>query len=74
VFAYEPSVHSAFWLWQEYFPAAGSASAASELPVEQVAEAIGADRVETVLVPHDCSDGVDRPPILTPMSGVASRG
>lgn len=57
VFAYEPSVHSAFWLWQEYFPAAGSASAASELPVEQVAEAIGADRVETVLVPHDCSDG-----------------
>ncbi len=57
LFAYEPSVHSAFWLWQEYFPAAGSASAASELPVEQVAEAIGADRVETVLVPHDCSDG-----------------
>lgn len=57
LFAYEPAVHSAFWLWQEYFPAAGSASAASELPVEQVAETIGADRVETVLVPHDCSDG-----------------
>lgn len=55
--AYEPTVHRAFWLWQEYFPAAGSASAASELPVEQVAEVIGADRVEPVLVPHDCSDG-----------------
>jgi SAM-dependent methyltransferase len=57
VFAYEPTVHSAFWLWREYFPAAGSASAASELPIERVADIIGADRVETVLVPHDCSDG-----------------
>jgi SAM-dependent methyltransferase len=57
LFVYEPAVHSRFWLWQEYFPAAASTSAASELPVEQVAEVIGADRVETVLVPHDCSDG-----------------
>jgi SAM-dependent methyltransferase len=57
LFAYEPAVHSMFWLWQEYFPAAASTSAASELPVEQVAEVIGADRVETVLVPKDCSDG-----------------
>jgi hypothetical protein len=57
VVAYEPAVHHAFWLWQEYFPAAGRTSAASELPVEQVADVIGADRVETVLVPHDCADG-----------------
>jgi SAM-dependent methyltransferase len=57
VFAYEPAVHRAFWLWQEYFPAAARVSAASELPIAQVAEVIGADRVETVLVPHDCSDG-----------------
>jgi SAM-dependent methyltransferase len=57
VFAYEPTVHRAFWLWQEYFPAAAVASAASELPIEQVADIIGADRVDTVLVPHDCSDG-----------------
>lgn len=57
VFAYEPTVHSAFWLWREYIPAAGSTSAASELPIAQVAEIIGADRVESVLVPHDCSDG-----------------
>jgi len=57
VFTYEPVIHNAFWLWQEYFPAAGSASAASELPVEQVAETIGADRIETLLVHHDCTDG-----------------
>jgi SAM-dependent methyltransferase len=57
LFAYEPTIHSAFWLWQEYFPAAACTSAASELPIAQVAEVIGADRVETVLVPHDCSDG-----------------
>jgi SAM-dependent methyltransferase len=57
LFAYEPTIHSKFWLWQEYFPAAGSVAAASELPIAQVAEVIGADRVESVLVPHDCSDG-----------------
>jgi SAM-dependent methyltransferase len=57
VFAYEPAIHSTFWLWQEYFPAAASTAAASELPIDQVAEIMGADRVETVLVPHDCSDG-----------------
>jgi SAM-dependent methyltransferase len=55
--AYEPSIHSTFWLWQEYFPAAANISAPSELPIAQVADVIGADRVETVLVPHDCSDG-----------------
>jgi hypothetical protein len=27
------------------------------LSIPQVVEAVGADRVETVLVPHDCSDG-----------------
>jgi SAM-dependent methyltransferase len=57
LFAYEPAIHSTFWLWQEYFPAAASTAAASELPIDQVAEIMGADRVETVLVPHDCSDG-----------------
>jgi SAM-dependent methyltransferase len=57
VCAYEPTIHRAFWLWQEYFPAAATTSAASELPIEQVADIIGADRVETILVPHDCSDG-----------------
>ena len=57
VFAYEPSIHRTFWLWQEYFPAAGRVAAASELPIAHVAEVIGADRVENVLVPHDCSDG-----------------
>ena len=57
VFAYEPTVHRALWLWQEYFPAAATASVRSELPIEQVADIIGADQIETVLVPHDCSDG-----------------
>lgn len=56
-FAYEPAVHSQFWLWQEYFPGAVRLSAPSELPIERVVEVIGAERVETVLVPHDCMDG-----------------
>jgi SAM-dependent methyltransferase len=57
LFTYEPAIHSRFWLWQEYFPVAATTSAASELSVEQVAEIIGADRVETIPVPHDCLDG-----------------
>lgn len=57
LFAYDPTVHSRFWLWKEYVPAAAVASAASELSISQVVEVVGADRVETVLVPHDCSDG-----------------
>lgn len=57
IFAYEPAVHRTFWLWQEYFPAAARVAAASELPIAQVADIIGAGRVEPVLVPHDCSDG-----------------
>jgi SAM-dependent methyltransferase len=57
LFAYEPAVHSRFWLWKEYFPAAAVVSAASELSIPQVVEVVGADEVETVLVPHDCSDG-----------------
>ena len=55
--AYEPTIHRRFWLWDEYFPAAGSVASSSELPIAQVAEVIDADRVESVLVPHDCSDG-----------------
>jgi SAM-dependent methyltransferase len=57
LFAYEPTVHRTFWLWKEYVPAAAVASAASELSIQQVVDVVGADRVETVLVPHDCSDG-----------------
>jgi SAM-dependent methyltransferase len=57
VFTYEPAIHSTFWLWREYFPAAAGVSAGSELPIEQVMEVVGADRVEPILVPHDCSDG-----------------
>jgi SAM-dependent methyltransferase len=57
LFVYEPVIHRTFWLWQEYFPAAATVSAASELSVDQVADAIDADRVEAIAVPHDCLDG-----------------
>jgi SAM-dependent methyltransferase len=57
LFAYEPAIHRRFWLWQEYFPGAARTAAASEIPIAQVTELIGADRVEPVLVPHDCCDG-----------------
>ena len=79
VFAYEPAVHAQFWLWQEYFPAAASVSAASEMPIEQVAEVVGADQSK----PFSCltiartasaqPTGVDRPRTWTPMFAAASQ-
>lgn len=57
-------------------PAAAVVSAASELSISQMVEVVGADRVETVLVSHDCSDGfgpADQPPTLTPTCALASR-
>jgi SAM-dependent methyltransferase len=79
LFAYEPTIHRGFWLWQEYFPAAGSVAAASELAIAQVAEVIGADRSRAFSCPtiaqmaSDRPIGAARPPILTPVCAVAYR-
>jgi SAM-dependent methyltransferase len=45
-----------FWLVQEYIP--GLATLKSQVPsVERIAAGIDATRVETIWVPHDCTDG-----------------
>jgi SAM-dependent methyltransferase len=50
-------VASKFWLWPEYFPATNSVEAARAPTVERIVEALGAETVEVVPVPHDCTDG-----------------
>jgi SAM-dependent methyltransferase len=58
VFTFEPTVHNKFWLFTDYVPAVTRLpSAGGALPVERIAEIIEPDRVERVLVPHDCVDG-----------------
>jgi SAM-dependent methyltransferase len=58
VFTFDPSIHNAFWLFRDYVPAITTLeSTAGVLAVDRIAEIIDADRVEPVLVPHDCMDG-----------------
>ena len=54
--AYEPAVSMEFWLLTEYFPALRDLEV-SRPAIGDVAEAMGADRIEPILVPHDCIDG-----------------
>ena len=58
VFTFEPAIHSDFWLFRDYVPAIAELdSTAGAISVERVAEILKADRIEQVLVPHDCVDG-----------------
>jgi SAM-dependent methyltransferase len=57
VFTFDPDVHGSYWLMRDYIPEAYAPPGTNTLTLEAVAEAIGADRVEVVPVPADCSDG-----------------
>ena len=58
IFTFDPAIHNAFWLFRDYVPAITTlASTAGVIGVDRIAEIIDADRVEPVLVPHDCMDG-----------------
>ena len=54
---FEPAIHNAFWLLDEYLPAAATLEAARAPTVAEVAHTLDAHRVEVVPVPHDCIDG-----------------
>lgn len=58
VFTFDPAIHNEFWLFRDYVPAITTLdSTAGAIPVDDIAETIDADRIDTVLVPHDCHDG-----------------
>jgi SAM-dependent methyltransferase len=58
VFTFDPAIHNDFWLWRDYIPAITRLpTTAGALPVDDIASIIGADRIEPVLIPHDCIDG-----------------
>jgi hypothetical protein len=46
-----------FWLLRDYLSDLGHRQRSAAIPVEHVAELIGADVVVPVPVPHDCTDG-----------------
>ena len=53
---WDQSVTREFWLLREYFPEAVAFDDERAVPVDTIAARLNA-RVETVLVPHDCTDG-----------------
>ena len=57
VFVFDPSCLDDFWLVRDYLPVIKRFDLERSPSVEAVAEAVGADRVEPVRVPWDCSDG-----------------
>jgi SAM-dependent methyltransferase len=54
---FDQDVSESFWLYRDYMPASNAIEADRAPRVEMVADALDADRVEIVPVPHDCTDG-----------------
>jgi SAM-dependent methyltransferase len=57
VFTFDPAAQLDLWFTRAYAPASAALEQERALPVARVAELLGAERVEPVLVPHDCVDG-----------------
>jgi SAM-dependent methyltransferase len=57
VLTFDPVVHATFWMFIEYLPEVTTLPLSRVVDPETVAEVIGADRIEPVLVPSDCVDG-----------------
>lgn len=57
VLTFDVEVHKSFWLFDEYLPESNFLGSNRCPDPAEVAEIIGAPRIETVLVPADCIDG-----------------
>jgi SAM-dependent methyltransferase len=57
VLTFDPVAHSDFWLFRDYVPEVNTLASNQVLAPHAVAEVLGAQHVEPVLVPSDCIDG-----------------
>ncbi|MGH3860913.1 class I SAM-dependent methyltransferase [Actinokineospora sp.] len=57
ILTWDQTVTRAFWLLKEYLPEAIPLDDARAVPIDHLATLLGNTRVETVPVPHDCTDG-----------------
>lgn len=57
IFTFDPDVNHRFWLLEEYLPQAAVFDGARAVAVDRLVTLLGGARVETVPVPHDCTDG-----------------
>jgi SAM-dependent methyltransferase len=57
VFTWDQTMFRQFWLLSEYLPEAAAVSDTQAVPIDQLVELLGGADVQTVRVPHDCTDG-----------------
>ncbi|MFE9610845.1 methyltransferase domain-containing protein [Streptomyces sp. NPDC006012] len=57
ILTFEPDINHRFWLLEEYLPEAAAFEDTRAVAVERLVTLLGGARVETVPIPHDCTDG-----------------
>lgn len=57
ILTWDQSVTRGFWLVEEYLPEVIAFDDSRAIPIDHLADLLGGARVETVPVPHDCTDG-----------------
>lgn len=57
VFTWDQSVTRRFWLLDEYLPEPAAFDDTRAVAIDRLATLLGGARIETVPIPHDCTDG-----------------
>jgi len=57
LFTFDPQLQDSLWLIRDYFPSVIEFENTRHPSIDRVAELIGADRVEPIPIPWDCTDG-----------------
>lgn len=57
VLTWDQTVFRDFWLLREYLPEAARTNEALSVPIDQLVQLLGGAEIQSVPVPHDCTDG-----------------
>ncbi|MCL7428931.1 methyltransferase domain-containing protein [Streptomyces sp. YS415] len=57
ILTFDPDINHSFWLLREYLPEAAAFDRTRAVAVDRLATLLGGARIETVPIPHDCTDG-----------------
>ncbi|WP_307821819.1 class I SAM-dependent methyltransferase [Streptomyces coffeae] len=57
IFTWDQNVFRRFWLLDEYLPEVAAFDEGRAVAIDRLAALLGGARIETVSIPHDCTDG-----------------
>ncbi len=57
VFTFDPDMMDTLWLVRDYLPEIIDIERQRATPISDIVDQLNADRIETVEIPHDCTDG-----------------